>query len=309
MVLSLTICLWITSCSKEHENPFDKFEEEVTEDSIPVQLDATSIEGLHANIFRPTCANSGCHDGTFEPDFRTVSSTYNTLVYQPIVKNDPQGSYAVRVKPGSVNESMLMARLTIDIDNNSGIMPLAVEPDSDWPNNSDAYIQNVSDWIQAGAKDLFGNSPNTSNQLPQMEGAMARANGVWLERSGNGQSSISILETVNSIELFFAFSDDATSSQDLTENTVRFSSQKNDYENAETLNLQVSNSAEQQVGYFGNTVSYYHSITINPQDYASLGETIYFRTKIKDGDNPVIEIPADAGADYIKDYFSFTIIE
>ncbi len=299
----------MASCSKEHENPFDQLEEEETKDSTIVQLNATSIEGLHANIFRPTCANSGCHDGTFEPDFRTVSSTYNTLVYQAIIKNDPQGSYTFRVKPGSINESVLMARLTFDIDNNSGIMPLALEPDSDWPDNAETYKQNVSDWIQAGAKDIFGNSPNTSNQLPQMEGAMARANGLWLERSGNGQSSISILETVNSIELFFAFSDDATGSQDLTENTLRFSSQKDDFENAEVMNLQINSSAQQQVGYFGNNVSYYHSITINPQDYAALGETIYFRAKIKDNDNPVIEIPADAGADYIKDYFSFTIIE
>jgi len=264
---------------------------------------------VKAYIFSPTCANSGCHDGTFEPDFRTVSSTYNTLVHQPIVKNDPQGSYTFRVKPGSPDESVLMARLTFDIDNNSGIMPLVVEPDSDWPNKAETYKQNISDWIQAGAKDIFGNSPSTSNQLPQMEGAMARANGVWLERSGNGQSSISILETVNSIELFFAFSDDVTSSQDLTENTVRFSNQKDNYENAEILNLQINNAAQQQIGYFGNNVNYYHSVTINPQDYASLGETIYFRTKIKDSDNPVIEIPSDAGADYIKDYFSFTIIE
>ena len=36
----------------------------------------------------PTCANSGCHDGTFEPDFRTVGSSWNTLVNHPVIAND-----------------------------------------------------------------------------------------------------------------------------------------------------------------------------------------------------------------------------
>src|SRR5210317_2664712 len=51
-------------------------------------IDANSIQGLHKNIFKPTCANSGCHDGNFEPDFRTIESSYNTLVNQAIIKND-----------------------------------------------------------------------------------------------------------------------------------------------------------------------------------------------------------------------------
>jgi len=41
--------------------------------------------------------------------------------------------------------------LTFDIDGNSGIMPLAVDPDSDWESQKETYIQNIRDWIQAGA--------------------------------------------------------------------------------------------------------------------------------------------------------------
>ncbi|MCB0617591.1 MAG: hypothetical protein KDC43_21545, partial [Saprospiraceae bacterium] len=103
--------------------------------------------------FRPTCANSGCHDGTFEPDFRTVQSTFHTLVNHPIVKNDPQGTFSVRVKPGDVGASLLIARLTYDIDGNSGTMPLIVEPDSDWLEKKEQYIQDIKDWIAAGAEE------------------------------------------------------------------------------------------------------------------------------------------------------------
>ena len=146
-------------CSEEESfvNPYDLIEEETPQDSTQIELDPTSLAGLHANIFIKTCANSGCHDGTFEPDFRTVESSYNTLVNHPIIKNDPQNSFEVRVLPGDVAASQLITRLEKDIDDNSGIMPLIIEPDSDWPEKREEYIQNIKDWIAAGAKDALGN--------------------------------------------------------------------------------------------------------------------------------------------------------
>ena len=140
------------ACEKDHVNPFDEQElPDNTLDSTGVNLDPTSFDGLHANIFSKNCAQSGCHDGNFEPDFRTIESSYNTLVNQPIIKNDPQSTYQVRVKPGNPSQSVLVARLTFDIDGNSGIMPLIINPDSDWLEKKEEYIQNVKDWIQAGA--------------------------------------------------------------------------------------------------------------------------------------------------------------
>ena len=78
----------------------------------------------------PHCANSGCHDGSFEPDFRTIESSYNTLVYQPVIKNNPDGNYQFRVKAGNIDESVLYARLlsnsdgSATFDPNSQVMPL-----------------------------------------------------------------------------------------------------------------------------------------------------------------------------------------
>ena len=63
-------------CSKGgDDNPFDVDMETATEQQDTVNIDANSIVGLHQNIFKPTCANAGCHDGTFEPDFRTIESS------------------------------------------------------------------------------------------------------------------------------------------------------------------------------------------------------------------------------------------
>ncbi|MEM6347295.1 MAG: hypothetical protein AAF927_25620, partial [Bacteroidota bacterium] len=62
-------------------NPFD----EIVYPEPPAPLpepDSSSIVGLHKFIFSQSCAVPGCHDGAFEPDFRTVQSTYSTLVFQ-----------------------------------------------------------------------------------------------------------------------------------------------------------------------------------------------------------------------------------
>ena len=147
----ISLCTFY-ACQKDHVNPYD--EQELPDNSLDsnaVNLDPTSFDGLHANIFSKTCARSGCHDGTFEPDFRTIESSYNTLVNHPIIKNDLSGTYEVRVKPGNPGQSVLVARLTFDIDGNSGIMPLIVDTGSDWVEKKEAYIQNVKDWIQNGA--------------------------------------------------------------------------------------------------------------------------------------------------------------
>lgn len=148
----LLTSLFAASCTKAtYHNPYDDLVVEAPADTTTSALEPGTLAWLHAKIFRPTCANSGCHDGTFEPDFRTIHSTWNTTVWHPVIKNDPQNSFMYRIVPGDVAASQLVARLTYDIDGQSGVMPLAVEPDSDWPDKKDAYIQAIKDWIAAGA--------------------------------------------------------------------------------------------------------------------------------------------------------------
>ncbi len=311
-ITSFLICLLLlgfgTGCKEEADNPFDDLEDPVVSTPEITELNPNAIEGLHANVFGKTCANSGCHDGTFEPDFRTIESTYNTLVFQPVIKNDPQGSFTHRVVPGAADESQLIARLTYDIDGNSGVMPLVIEPDSDWEEKSDDYIQNIRQWINDGARDILGNSPGQSNGLPQMQGVRARS-GTWFPRADGGQGALRIPQVVTSVDLYFAFSDDETSPNNFGENKIRFAQGLDDFADADARNLELLSSPISENGYYGNTVNFYHKITFNPHDYAALGEVAYFRVYVQDADNPSTEIPSDGGALYIKNYFSYTIIE
>lgn len=304
--LALLIFL-IIACNKDAPNPY-KDVQQIPIDSLNIyKPDPKSFEGLHANIFRPTCANSGCHDGTFEPDFRTISSSYNTLVYQKIIKNDPQNSYTYRVKPGSSAESVLYNRLTQDIDGQSGIMPLVIEPSSDWPMKKDENIANIKAWIDNGAKDIFGNVPSLSNKVPQMQGVLGKTD-IWLDRKDSGQGSLKVKDTESHLDLYFAFSDDNTPSNQLTNARIKFSKNPDDFVNATSIPLTILTQALTNTGYYGNQVSYFHTIGINPKDYAKLGETIYFRVYVTDASGVETEIPTNDGVYYIKNYFSFNIV-
>ncbi|MBK7696797.1 MAG: hypothetical protein IPI30_21520 [Saprospiraceae bacterium] len=65
------------------------------------------IAGLYTYIFKPTCANSGCHDGTFRSGFRRWKVPTNTLVFRESIKKD--GKYLYRVKPYSLDSSAILA--------------------------------------------------------------------------------------------------------------------------------------------------------------------------------------------------------
>lgn len=311
---AIIACLLIAAvfhhaCTKEQANPYDNIKKPDKDTQTTVVLDPNTIEGIHARVFRPTCANSGCHDGTFEPDFRTVQSAYNTLVLHPIIKNNPQGTYSYRVKPGDPDLSLIIARLTYDIDGNSGIMPLAVDPSSDYPAKKDEYIQNIKTWIQNGARDPMGNAPGTYSLVPKMEGVWGRVNNQTLDRKDAGQGAVRIPLGTTQAEILFAFSDDQTPSDQFTGNQIKIQSNPNGFEPATAITLEKLSTPVTGTGYYGGTVQYTHRWTFDPAQYTSLNKIAFFRVYVKDADNPLTEMPTDAGAYYIKNYFSFTIVE
>ncbi len=307
-ILLLVMFLLAGSCKKEPVNPYDQIETPKQDTTLVVGPDAKSIAGLHANIFLPTCANSGCHDGSFEPDFRTLGSTYRTLVYQPVIKNDVQGNFEYRVVPGNVDASLLIARLTYDLDGMSGIMPLVVEQDSDWAEKKEEYIGNIRTWIADGAKDIFGNTTLPGNPLPQLLGVAARGS-TWLKRTDNGQGAIQVASTETDIVLYFALEDDETSPTTLSHNKIRFSKTKDGFATAQEYSLELLNDAITYDGPSGLPLSYHHKIMINPLDFAAAGEQLYFRIYTKDNSNPITEIPADGSTDHIKTYCSLNIVQ
>ena len=109
-----SIILFFTACKKESipDNPYDSIDRSNNQVNPP-DPDPNSIVGLHKNIFFPKCANPGCHDGTFEPDYRTVESSYATLVYQSVNKFTlGSDTFSLRVIPHNVADSWLIERLT-----------------------------------------------------------------------------------------------------------------------------------------------------------------------------------------------------
>ncbi|MEZ4687387.1 MAG: hypothetical protein R3B47_15350 [Bacteroidia bacterium] len=158
---------------KPPENPFDDLPRDTTAIIDGPELDPNGIASIHRDVFSVTCANSGCHDGTFEPDFRSIKLSYNTLVYHPIIKNNPAGDYEFRVMPGQPNKSVLWNRLNEDIDGQSGIMPLAGARLGLAGKEERISKARIRSWIEGGAKDMFGNSPGDGDLQPAAKGMVA----------------------------------------------------------------------------------------------------------------------------------------
>lgn len=122
-------------------------------DSPDEQSELALITLMHQQVLSPECAVSGCHDGHFEPDFRTLSSTFFTTVYHPVTKNNAESEFTYRVVPGDTAASVLHERLTncCFINENDRMPQLEIgEP------LPDSLIAHISRWILAGAPDILG---------------------------------------------------------------------------------------------------------------------------------------------------------
>jgi hypothetical protein len=163
LILSFTIFL---ACKKVEKvtttdntnitnNPFNTNSSSDT-NTTSVKIDAATILGLHTFIFSLRCAGPACHDDSFEPDFRTVQSSYSTLVYHNVWKNTIDKEFTFKVIPGDTGASWLHERLTTD-DPVLGKMPLYDNP------LTSNELKNIEDWILNGAKNILGNNPLQPN--------------------------------------------------------------------------------------------------------------------------------------------------
>ena len=309
-LFALVLSLVVVSCKNNDDppNPFDDPSLQPPADTVEViNFESTSFEGLHYNIFRTTCANSGCHDGTFEPDFRSIESSYNTLVYQPVIKNDAGGTFTYRVAPGDPDNSVLYHRLLVDIDGQSGIMPLVIGPESDWTQKEQEYIQDIRTWIENGAPDVNGNLPTTGNQLPQMLGVVGYAGGssTPLDREP-GQGPIKVPQGTTDLELWFSIEDAETALLDLSYNKVKVSLDLNDFGGIPEYSLNVVTNGVTAPGYLGDNVNFTHSFTFDASSYAA-GTTLFLRVYVQDDGPTLTEIPTQGSFNYIKEYAAIII--
>src|ERR1035437_6295213 len=77
-----------------------------------VDTSTYSLYMVHSKVLSVSCALPACHDGSFEPDFRTIESAFNTLVYHPVIKNNSPQSFKYRVVPHQPANSVLYERIT-----------------------------------------------------------------------------------------------------------------------------------------------------------------------------------------------------
>lgn len=296
--------LSLSSCKKELPlNPFDRT---LSSDSTSLDsINAKRIEGLYQNIFKPNCSTSGCHDGTFDPDFRSIESSYNTLVWSDIINNDPSTPLEYRVKPNDADASMLIKRVTSFVPNTSGVMPLEVSPDSDWNEKKDEYIQDLRDWINDGAQDIFGNEANSINLKPQLTGFYITAQGSNTAYPRNVNGVILVPSSATNIDLYIGISDNETSSDLLTKNELQLSIAQNDFSQAQTYNMNII-SPISNTGYGGNTTNYYHKVSIsNVSTLYTDDEYVFIKAIVNDGVNPDSNLPGENTLDHIKYYYSF----
>ena len=287
-------------------NPFD--DQQVNQDTVRLEItdpEPASIAGIYQNVFKPTCANVGCHDGTFEPDFRTLESSYNTLIFQEPIKND--GNYSYRVTPGQPQNSVLMARLN---DLIGPPMPIQIEPDSDWPEKGSTYIQNIRDWITAGAPDVSGNVREINYPTPGLLGAGAEAQGVWLQRD-NITGPIEVSKSETELTFYFAFDHAMIASTELTHNQIAFSGEMDGFGGGTVnMSLEVMPSSKFERGFYGEVVEYTHRVVVTPGvELDHNADQWFFRTYVQDDQNPVTEIPNDNGIYTIKNYMSLEWVD
>lgn len=288
----------IVSCSKEDipENPYDQVD--YSNHSNPAsEPDANSIAGLHKNILYPKCANPGCHDGTFEPDFRTIESSYATLVYQPVNKFtlDSAKIYSLRVIPNNVSDSWLVERL---ITLTTEYMP------SNAQRLSTAEIDHVKNWINGGCKDMNGNIAVKPNLPANILGAVtvdsvySRIDTVRL--GGIPTNPFVVNQGVTMIIAIIANDtadgSNATDPMNFTVKKIKFSTDKNDFSSAFTINA-------------GTYISGFNvwPVTV-PVTFWPVGTIVYFRMYVNDGHHSSdTEYPRDESLDYFKTIYAFYV--
>ena len=308
------LVLFYAGCTKEKTevtpdpdpapaNPYDNvnFDTSTTPEPNP---DPYSITGLHKNIFNPKCNVPGCHDGTFEPDFRSVQSAYSTLVYQKVNKITVNNvdSFTYRVIPFDVNNSFIHERITTST---SDYMP------SNGVRLSSAEINQIDTWIANGAKDMNGNVPSAPNNLPYLDATNHffynaldsltfipfYASIVDTNRYMGVPYNPFIVNAGANLRIIFWVKDDSTALGNMLVNQCKLSLMENDFSAAQTV------------------VATYYDLGAPNQFWMAtfpvtwpVGTRVYFRYYFKDTHNPAtVEFPRNDLSIYYKSFFSFIV--
>ncbi len=260
-------------------------------------VSSTSFVKLHRDVLGPSCNVMGCHDGSFEPDFRTVQSAYNTLVYHTIIKNNLAEDFTYRVVPGDTGLSVLHERLTnCCFVNTNDRMP----QDNIGNALPEADLDAVAAWILEGAKDITGAIPNEPNNLPNVQYFLvmnATYDSTYSENKIGGLFYNPFLMPNNEMVNFLLFvDDDKTSPENLLINNLQISEFQDDFSAA------IDVPSTLYVAQYEVWVAPFNTAVLQS------GKTYFMRYTINDGDNPTnITYPNNQTSFVYKNIWSFTV--
>ena len=298
LMITAMLVAMVWSCKNDTEpvNPYDALDHSSNTNN-PTPPDPNSIAGLYKNIFSVRCANPGCHDGTFEPDFRTIESSYATLVYQTVNKLtlDSAKFYSYRAIPNNVNDSWIIERLTT---------PTTEYMPSNSIRLSTVDIDHVKNWINAGCPDMNGVVAVKPDLPPNVTGFAAfdvNGNQIDTNRLNGDPISPFLVNAGSALTIGFVATDtsDGTSATDPGQFTVKeihFSTDKNDFSNSTVLVAST---------YIAGYSAWLATL---PAVSWPVGTTVYFRIYVNDGHHTNnTEFPRFDSPDYYKTYFSFYV--
>jgi hypothetical protein len=311
--LIFVVAISFHGCKKDPApvNPYDSVDYG-TNDS-EVVLDQYSIAALHRDIFFPQCGKPGCHDGHFEPDFRTVESTYSTMVYQPITKNNANNDFTFRVLPYQSAKSVLYERISnCCFVNTNDRMP---QDNIGIPMNQ-VFIDRIKKWIDNGAPNLDAAAAKYPNKQPFYQAMVAlddkfpaqfnaisdkvnRVNNVeyYAFYVTSGQTFTVLPGNYDGSD-FVPITDDSTATENLTQGVLKLSYKKDDFSSP------VQSVAATKLVVTGKC--YWYS-TINSAGLLT-DTTVYMRFYIKDADHTTTaEFPTNQTIDPYKTFWSFYV--
>lgn len=307
--------VWVTfSCKKEYIrnepdepfNPYDTISKDENGSSND-SLDKFSLTGIHKNIFSTKCALSGCHDGSFEPDYRTIQSTYSTLVYHPIIKNNLAGDFEYRVIPLDTANSLLYERITnCCFVNQNDRMPQDATANNQLPQDD---IDAIASWIMSGAKDIFGNTPVIANPQPATFGIVAflgDTTGLRVDTIRSNEVYPFEVPADTIIDIWFGLYDDITPAPSFSYKKIKFTTSPLGFQTASEFDLILETTPIIATSFSGNLPYYYH-YKINTTLY-NINDIVYMRIYVQDASHSSpTEIPNDGSQYFLQSYFSFTI--
>ncbi len=291
-------CLLVAAACKREEpfpkNPYDDVDYGNGNGNNYVP-DADGIVGIYENILRQKCSLPGCHDGHFEPDFRSIQTAWSTLVYHDVTKNTADSAYTFRVMPRDTGASMLWYRVT------RGNAQLQQMPATGNYLTSEE-LGHVRNWILGGARDMFGNLPILPNNEPRILGLVAfnQTFTTQLDVTNNRMDSVPYnpfyVAPNTPFNVVMLVEDDSTAVSQLQVNRLKLSYDKNDFSSATSVNA-----------YFLAQGFNVWVCAMNSGNY-TVGDTVFMRYYVNDGDQPQnTEFPRDDSEDPYKTYAAFFV--